>query len=302
MSEEFEDYFGEIENLISKCTGGNEMYALKMAHKNYFRIKTGFYEDESPSEVSKEICMSVNESSEKIECPSCGWSWRKSQGGKDMFQCHKCGNTGGFLTESVVNESSILDSPVRKVVKDLVNFIKLEQTNQWYLPEDLGGDDMEYNFSKLPLFSVEMDLTFNDQIEGQYFLDGSFVDDEDVLEITLIVNTNSYPQSLYDIVADLNDIVAHELEHLLQDSGVRTYEFEKTNQKPQDKEYYKQSVEVPAEIQGFRRIVKLRKEKPEKVIRDWFIRNRQVHELSNEDIDELVNFLTSKYEEYYGSK
>lgn len=268
MSEEFEDYFGEIENLISKCTGGNEMYALKMAHKNYFRIKTGFYEDESPSDVSKEICMSVNES----------------------------------LNESFLNESSILDSPVRKVVKDLVKFIKLEQTSQWYLPEDLGGDDMEYNFPKLPLFSVEMDLTFNDQIEGQYFLDGSFVDDEDVLEITLIVNTNSYPQSLYDIVADLNDIVAHELEHLLQDSGVRTYEFEKTNQKPQDKEYYKKSVEVPAEIQGFRRIVKLRKEKPEKVIRDWFIRNRQVHELSDEDIEELVNFLTSKYKEYYGGE
>ena len=45
MSEEFEDYFTQVESLISDCTGGRDLYALKLVHKNYFRIKTGFYED-----------------------------------------------------------------------------------------------------------------------------------------------------------------------------------------------------------------------------------------------------------------
>ena len=66
MSEEFEDYFTQVESLISDCTGGRDSYALKLAHKNYFRIKTGFYEDENPEDVSQDICMSVMESVEKI--------------------------------------------------------------------------------------------------------------------------------------------------------------------------------------------------------------------------------------------
>jgi hypothetical protein len=39
MSAEFEDYFTSVENEISDCVGGREKYALRLAHKNYFRIK-----------------------------------------------------------------------------------------------------------------------------------------------------------------------------------------------------------------------------------------------------------------------
>ena len=48
MSAEFEDYFTSVENEISDCVGGREKYAFRLAHKNYFRIKTAFYEDENP--------------------------------------------------------------------------------------------------------------------------------------------------------------------------------------------------------------------------------------------------------------
>ena len=34
----------------------------------------------------------LNESSEKIKCDHCGWSWKKSEGGKDLYICHKCGH------------------------------------------------------------------------------------------------------------------------------------------------------------------------------------------------------------------
>lgn len=37
-----------------------------------------------------QIFESVNDS--KIICDNCGWSWKKSEGGKDMYVCHKCGN------------------------------------------------------------------------------------------------------------------------------------------------------------------------------------------------------------------
>jgi hypothetical protein len=28
----------------------------------------------------------------KIKCNHCDWSWKKSEGGKDMYLCHKCGH------------------------------------------------------------------------------------------------------------------------------------------------------------------------------------------------------------------
>ncbi len=34
----------------------------------------------------------LNESSEKIKCEHCGWSWKRSEGGKDLYICHKCGH------------------------------------------------------------------------------------------------------------------------------------------------------------------------------------------------------------------
>jgi len=29
---------------------------------------------------------------DKIICENCGWSWKKSEGGDDMYTCHKCGH------------------------------------------------------------------------------------------------------------------------------------------------------------------------------------------------------------------
>jgi hypothetical protein len=32
------------------------------------------------------------ESSATIKCDHCGWEWKKSEGGKDLYICHKCGH------------------------------------------------------------------------------------------------------------------------------------------------------------------------------------------------------------------
>jgi hypothetical protein len=310
MSEEFDDYFQQVETLMGVCTG-NDMYALKMAHKNYFRIKSGFYEDENPEDVSRELCMSINESvvDGTVDCNKCGWSWELSDGGDDPYVCHKCGNKNNNLNESVINERSITDNPVRTVVKDLINIIKLQKPGIYELPDFIKRNKMEYDFPKLPLFSVVLDLDFQ-ELDVPYILDaghygevegddeeGYYFDDE--IEIALVINPKDYPQNLYDILADLNDSVRHELEHAYQKNFRREIEFE-DNDAPLDKEYYKQEKEIPAEIAGFRRIVKLRNEPVEKVIRDWFYRHKSTHELPNEDIEELVVFLSDKYRDFYG--
>ena len=32
------------------------------------------------------------ENSDYISCKKCDWSWKKSEGGSDLYVCHKCGN------------------------------------------------------------------------------------------------------------------------------------------------------------------------------------------------------------------
>ena len=303
MSAEFEDYFNEVENLLSDCVGGRDLYALKLAHTNYFRIKTGFYEDENPGEISKELCMSVNESVENgmVTCDNCGWEWKVSEGGYDTYDCHKCGHKNNNLNESVINEASKLDLPVRTIVRQLTDILKTQIEGTHFLPEDLGVDTLEYEFEGLPLFSVEFNVERDSTIEDEYILDGRTVDEGDIIEIKLIYNPSLFPQSLYGIIGDLNDMVAHELEHVLQDAGYRSPDEVRMDdaESPTDKTYYQLAHEVPPELKGFRRLVKLRNQPVEDVIKDWFNRNKKIHQLPDEDINELVDFLSAKYKKYY---
>ena len=144
-------------------------------------------------------------------------------------------------------------------------------------------------------------------LEDEYMIDGKTVDDGFTIEVNLIINPNFLPGVMYDVIADLNDIVTHEIEHIYQihwrpEDEKDPYEG-REDERPTGKDYYKQPHEVPAELAGFRRVNKLRKKEPiENTIRDWFNRNKSVHNLSDEDIDELTDFLTQKYNERYSNR
>ena len=236
-----------------------------LLRKNYFRIKTAFYEDDSPERMINFLKQQILESVKSNE---------------------------------IITEGSKMDKPTRDVVRDLLNVIK-KGPGEYYLPEELVGDEMSYIYNNLPAFSVEITVKEDMSIKGDYMMNASTVDDGDIIEIVLIKNPTKFPEAYYDLVADLNDTVRHELEHVLQDFGYRDVQSD-DSEKPNDKEYYKQAHEVPAEIAGFRRIVKLRRQSPEQVIRDWFNRNKEVHQLPDEDIDELVLYLTDEYKKKYG--
>ena len=251
--------------------------------KNYFRIKTGFYEDENPNTIVEELVFQIKEHLKE---------------------------RGKLLLEGVIVESSVTDAPVREIVRTLTNIIKTRETRTYYLPEELSddGDTFEYDFKNIPEFSIEFNYNLDPMLEDEYMIDGKTVDEGYTIEINLIINPNFLPGVMYDVIADLNDLVTHEIEHIYQTDWKRPkderdpYE-DREDERPKGKDYYKQPHEVPAELAGFRRVNKLRKKEPiEKTIRDWFIRNRNVHNLSDEDIDELTEFLTHKYNERYSIK
>lgn len=280
MSEEFKDYYDGIMEMVVVKTN-NIPYAKSLVSKNYFRIKTGFYEDENPNTIVEEMVFQIKEHL------------------KDR---------GKLLIEGLVIERRVTDAPIREIVRTLLNIIKSKETGNHYLPEEItDGEKFEYDFKNIPYFSIEFTYLLDPNLKDDYLIDGSTVDEGNTITISLTINPNSLPNALYDIIADLNDITAHELEHVYQtewgspDNEKDPYEGNE-DERPQDKRYYKQPHEIPAELKGFRRVNKLRKEPIEKTIRDWFSRNKNVHNLNDEDTDEIVLFLINKYKEKYNIK
>ena len=40
------------------------------------------------------------ETEDMVICDGCGWKWKKSEGGDDMYKCHKCGHDNKKEKES----------------------------------------------------------------------------------------------------------------------------------------------------------------------------------------------------------
>jgi len=279
MSDEFKDYYDGIMEMVVVKTNSLP-YAKSLVSKNYFRIKTGFYEDENPNTIVEELVFQIKEHLKE---------------------------RGKLLLEGVIVESSVTDAPTRQIVRTLVNIIKSKDTGTHYLPEQItNGEEFEYDFKNIPEFSIEFTYGLDPTLKNDYHIDSELVDDGLTIAVLLKINPSSLPQILYDVIADLNDNIAHEIEHIYQEQwGWSRPEEEKDpykgreDERPKGKEYYLQPHEIPAELKGFRRVNKLRNELIDKTIKDWFIRNRNVHNLSDYDIDELTKFLSQKYKERY---
>jgi len=281
MSDEFKDYYNQILKDVVNNTN-NIPYSKSLVKRNYFRIKTGYYEDDNPEQIAKELSFQTNETITEVK---------------------------KLISEGMLHESKQLDYIYREIVRSLTDIIKRGDTGNHYLPEELkikdkfGEDMLEYEYPKVPSFSIEFEFLHDPTIEQDYLMNADFSSEDDVIEIKLIINPEKFPQSMYDIIADLNDNVAHEMEHLFQknmlrpDSEKDPYE-DREEERPQDKRYYEQPHEIPAELKGFRRIQKLRNEPIDKVVRDWFYRNKS-DVLNDYDINELVVFITSEYHKRY---
>ena len=185
------------------------------------------------------------------------------------------------------------DLPVRTIVRELINIVKSQKTGVYHLPEFVDGNTIDYDFNGLPLFSVEFTYELGYHIKSPYVLNG-LLTDFNTINIDLVVNPTYYPNLIYDLIADLNDIVRHEIEHILQDDGdviPPTVQLTK-------EDYYKQQKEIIPQIKGLKRICKLRNQPMERVVSEWFIRNVENHGLNENEIKESVKFLLSKIKEY----
>jgi hypothetical protein len=187
------------------------------------------------------------------------------------------------ITESKMSRMS--RNAVRTTVKDILNVIKNKNAGEFYLP---GEDGEEYSFSNLPFnYSVNLFIEIDDNIDG-YKLNGNYSSEDDVIGILIKFNPKTLRKNAYDIIGELNDIVAHELEHGFQYiTEGKVYEEPPTDSLL----YYTQPDEVKAQRVGFRRVAKLRKLPFNDVVKDWFEDHKEIHGLSEDECEKVINVI-----------
>ena len=192
----------------------------------------------------------------------------------------------GLLSEAVT------DQPVRQVVKDIIKMVKTQVSREYYLPEETSEDYIpEYKFRQLPFsFDVILDLTVEDGIE--YYTNADLLGD-DTIGVLIKINKMEYPSILYTLISDLNDLIAHEIEHIYQNYGYRDVSLEKYPEYSQTtgKDYYKHPIEVPAQIKGFQRQARVTGKPIEELMRNYFEKNKKRYELSDEDVEDIISYL-----------
>ena len=190
------------------------------------------------------------------------------------------------ITESEMSRMSRI--AVRTTVKDIVNVIKDYKEGNFYLPGDNGE---EYSFTNLPFtYSVELVIKIDENIDG-YEVDGNYYPETETVEIFVTFNPKNLKKYIYNIIGELNDVVAHELEH-----GFQYITEGKVFKKPPTKsfKYYTQPDEVKSQRVGLRRLAKLTKSPFSDVVSEWFDTHRDVHKLTLNEEKKVINIILDK--------
>ena len=189
-----------------------------------------------------------------------------------------------YMTESLITEGKY-DNVTKQLVKDVLTTIKYQKEGEFTLPEDISGE-MTYNFSQLDTeFTIELNLTISDDVET-VDVDGAYYPEDDVIGIEIITNPNLNREILEELYYELNELIRHELEHVIQfDRGDNIPKKEPK----QPIKYYSQPHELQAQIAGFKRRAKKERKPLEDVIRSWFTKNQLKHRLSPKNIEVVIN-------------
>jgi hypothetical protein len=184
-----------------------------------------------------------------------------------------------------ITESRMSRLAIRTTVKDIVNVLKNGKSGDFRLPD--VDDGSEYSFINLPFgYSVDLYVRINNDVET-YKMNAQ-ITTNDVIQIIIEFNPKTLKRNFYNIIGELNEMIAHELEHLYQYfRGEHTYKY----QPKKSFKYYTQPHEIGAQRAGFRRVAKLRKLPFNDVVRDWFETHKEIHGLKNDEMEKVIQII-----------
>lgn len=195
-------------------------------------------------------------------------------------------NSPEKINEELIVEEKY-DSVTKKLVKDILLTLKHQREGEFVLPEDIS-DEMVYTFPQFDSeFTINLNLSTSEDVKD-VDVDGEYYKGEDTIDINITTNPNIDRQLLEKLYHELNDVVRHEIQHIIQyESG---YNFPKREPKKPLK-YYTQKHELEAQIAGFKRRAKKEKKPFETVVRDWFRNNSSKHNMTPNDAEQVINLI-----------
>ena len=185
---------------------------------------------------------------------------------------------------------------LEKLLETLFQSLKKNDEGDFYLPEEIT-DEHFYDFDKIDaLLTIELKITINDEIDT-FEVDADWVLEDDVIVLTIEYNSENKKRLLYDLIGELNEIIAHEIRHIDQDT-TGSYNTKVSKLLKTEKKYYTKPHELDAQIFGFKRISKLTKTPFDVVVKRWFNTHHNLHQMDDKDvkyvIKKIMNFKKEK--------
>jgi hypothetical protein len=192
-----------------------------------------------------------------------------------------------IIKKSFILEGTQMGNDIRTVVRDIIQIFKNEDEGEFYLPEEINDNEPYYEFKRFNL-SVELIIQQSDDVDD-FLLNGELYRDEGIVVILIVYNPENKNKLLYDLVGELNELVAHELRHLYQQTHKN---FNLDVEEPEDPfEYYSQPHEIDAQIAGFKRMSKITKKPFDQVVRNWFEKNKDIHRMNDDEREKIIQIL-----------
>lgn len=189
------------------------------------------------------------------------------------------------INKKILIEGYDYDSLIRKIVRDIVTIYKNEGEGEYYLPEDLNEDEVWYELKDVS-FSVELILEESSTVEG-FILNADYYSDDDVVVVKIIYNPETKLKSLYDMVGELNELLAHELRHNFQ-KNVGMFKFGVEPDEEDGYTYYTKPKELDAQYYGFKRMSKITKKPFKDLVINWFKTHKDLHRMDDNDANRVI--------------
>jgi len=179
-----------------------------------------------------------------------------------------------------INESLIMekkyDNIVKRIVNDVISLYKTKSFGEYQLPDDLRETEQYYNYPQLGIeFSLNLSIKQSDDVKT-FEVDGDLYYKDNVIDVEIIVNPNSGNEIINELVSELNEVIRHEIEHILQyDSGRRAIKEQSDPFK-----YYTHKYEIGAQRAGFEKRARREKNDMESLVRNWFKKYPHRHQLT----------------------
>lgn len=192
-----------------------------------------------------------------------------------------------IIKKKVILESAELRQEIRTIVRDITQIFKNEDEGEFYLPNDIRDNEFEYNF---PKFDLEVELIIQPSEDvNDFLLNADYYRDENIVSVLIIYNPSDKNKILYDLIGELNELIAHELRHIYQKTyGTHNIEVDE----PEDPyEYYTQPHEIDAQVAGFKRMSQITRKPFEEVVRSWFEKNKDTHQLNDSEKEKVIQMI-----------